>query len=1031
MKKQLQQGILLSLLFLLFYQTNLYSQNNSWDSLPWRDYADYKFQNLNKNLIPKGVLYDRVFPLANVHTYKGSLSFTDTTYTNHFIQSYYEIYQSSYNITGKKKPEDLDSLLNTNYSANEHPIGILFYKFNTIDSLALQDHLLDTLTNGQFVDVSNPSRSPYLTNTSFIGSPLIAEGEYFSTGTHKFYIDPDFFVTNEQVTIKRVEIDFGDGQGWQAMDFTGNLPQRSLGFFSLNILTPFTIFGRIRVILLNVALQELIYGGVFKIQTKAAKTPFIPTACKGQTYWIVDANQAALNQVSATYNNPPIDYKGKKDSAFFFYAVNGSSCGSTVRRPVIIIDGFDPLNKRDMGTIWKENINIRVTRNGDPNTLFGDYMLNEGYDFILLNFKNGNDLIERDALTLVALIERLNQTYGSQYLQDITVMGPSSGGLVVQYALAYMEHNNIAHRVKTFVAFDTQFQGANVPIGLQYFFEYLSSRGILFAINKTRNLLSNGLYNSYVSKQMLAHHHAARSVTPAPHPYRAQFLANLAAVGEYPQLCRKVAIINGVNTGVPDTYITPNTTMLNIAVYRNGIAGICSGNLCKKLDWTCKSTTNSGTNNITQMYTVAPAFNLLLQQPLGYKNWAAGPAWNNSSLDNAPGSTFANIFGNSPDQVNEDKFVFLLRQAMYLITGSQNTTFTQKINRFTMIPSYNAADLRYPSKDLYLNWSNDYLCGKTPLDFVYVPTSNQFHAERNPTNLQYFENEIKCSVSSLPTFIGDLIMPVSVCTTATAFVDQCKTNTAYTYTWTSSNTNVLQIVGTGRQITLNKAGNGTVTVSVNIVGCGLNVTRQKTIKVGLPTTITGINTEQQTIQCNVVAYKYTVIGATGASNFKWYRRTLPGGSFTLFKNSSDNWAVSGGDGTCDQLEIKVLATNSCDLLNGPEFIIESDDCPPFNICLQSTFSGFAVIVSPNPANTNLTLKVDQQTMIQNGYNNPAWMQIKEIKIYDKFGLLKKRIQYSTGINSVSIPVYDLPSDVYSVHITNGVHYVIKQIIIQR
>ena len=104
--------------------------------------------------------------------------------------------------------------------------------------------------------------------------------------------------------------------------------------------------------------------------------------------------------------------------------------------------------------------------------------------------------MERDALTLVALIERLNQTYGSQYLQDITVMGPSSGGLVVQYALAYMEHNNIPHRVKTFVAFDTQFQGANVPIGFQYFLEYLSSKGILFAINKTRNLLSNGLYNS-------------------------------------------------------------------------------------------------------------------------------------------------------------------------------------------------------------------------------------------------------------------------------------------------------------------------------------------------------------------------------------------------------------------------------------------------------------------------------------------------------------------------------------------------------
>jgi len=485
MSKHYFTGILLSIV-IVFVTKPTFSQTTNWDSLPWRDYADYKFQNLNKNLIPKGILYDRVFPFANADQYKGSLSFTDTTNTNHFIQACYEMYQASYNTTGKKKPEDLDSLLNTNYSANEHPLGILFYKFNTIDSLALQDHLLDTLSNGQFVDVSNPPRSPYLTNTSFISTALIAEGENFTIGTHKFYIDPDFFVTNEPVTIKRVEIDFGDGQGWQTMDFANGLQQRSPGFFITTIASAIPFYGRIIIVLLTLGLQELIYGDVFKIYPKAPKPPFLPTPCKAQSYWIVEANQAALNQVSASYNNPPIDYKGKKDSAFFFFAGYGSSCGNTVRRPIVIIDGFDPTNTRDMGTIWRDNINVLVTRNGNPLTPFGDYMLNEGYDFIILNFKNGNDLMERDAMTLVALIERLNQTYGSQYLQDITIKGPSSGGLVVQYALAYMEHNNIPHRVKTFVAFDTQFQGANVPIGLQYFFEYISSRGILFAINKTR-----------------------------------------------------------------------------------------------------------------------------------------------------------------------------------------------------------------------------------------------------------------------------------------------------------------------------------------------------------------------------------------------------------------------------------------------------------------------------------------------------------------------------------------------------------------
>lgn len=72
-------------------------------------------------------------------------------------------------------------------------------------------------------------------------------------------------------------------------------------------------------------------------------------------------------------------------------------------------------------------------------------MLSQGIDFIVLDFKHGNDLLERNALTLVALIQRLNQTYASGYDQDITVIGPSMGSLIAQYALAYMEHNNIPH----------------------------------------------------------------------------------------------------------------------------------------------------------------------------------------------------------------------------------------------------------------------------------------------------------------------------------------------------------------------------------------------------------------------------------------------------------------------------------------------------------------------------------------------------------------------------------------------------------
>lgn len=1001
MRKHILKGMLVPVLFVLFYHS-LSAQTSNWDSLPWKDYADYKLLYLNKNLVTTGVLFDRVFPFSNIDVFKGSLNFTDTTNSNHFLQAYYEMYEASYNTTGKKKPGELDSLLNKNYTSNEHPIGILFYKFNTIDSLALEDDLLDTLSNGQYVDVTNPSRSPYLAQNAFAACPLIAEGEYFPTGNHRFYIDPDFFVSNEQVSIKRVEIDFGDGQGWQVMNFSNAVQQRTTGFFSLNILGPGIFQGRIRIILLTLALQELIYGNTFQIFSKPTKDPFIPTACKGQSYWIVDANQTALNQISATYNNPPIDYGGRKDSAFFFFAGNGSSCGSVIRRPVIIIDGFDPTNTRDMGTIWRDNINRPYPRSTNPDALFGDYMLNEGYDFIILNFKNGNDLLERDALTLVELIQRLNQTYGSQYLQDITVMGPSSGGLVVQYALAYMEHNNIPHRVKTFVAFDTQFQGANVPIGFQYFLQYLSKKGILYAINDTRTLLADGLFNSYVSKQMLAHHHSTNSSTPMPHAYRNQFLANLAAVGEYPQQCRKVAIINGVNTGGTNTNITPNSTMLGITVKRRGIAGLCNDLICKRIEWVCKSTSNSGSNLVNQMYTAVPILNYsLLQFPVP-QNKYAGP----SPLDNAPGSTFVDIFGNDPGEVNQGKFTNLLRQAMYLLTGSPLTSFNQQINRFTIVPSYHSADLRYPVKNIYSNWSNDYLCGKTPFNFVYAAPENQVHADRNNTNLQYFENEIRCNVNALPVFISDLIMPLQVCNSEVAYIEQCNNNTAYTYTWVSSNSNILQIQGTGRQVTLNRIADGVVTVSVTITGCGVNITKQKTVNVGSPIP-DGIYFDPEDPLCINERYPRGVKNA-------YVLNPVPGTTYEWRVNNivrgSGNPHLSIIHSNC------VIGTNTvsvrsfrCGIWSAEKLAtFEAEWCEPGGFRMYS--------VSPNPSYGNVSIE------------SKSTKTINEIRIKDKLGNVKLSRKSVKGTKKTLLDLSLLPADIYFIEIFDGKEWHTEKVI---
>lgn len=64
-----------------------------WDTLPYKTYADFKLQTLDKDFITSNILYDRVFPVADIERFKQQDQFTDTTSSRHWIQAYYEIFK--------------------------------------------------------------------------------------------------------------------------------------------------------------------------------------------------------------------------------------------------------------------------------------------------------------------------------------------------------------------------------------------------------------------------------------------------------------------------------------------------------------------------------------------------------------------------------------------------------------------------------------------------------------------------------------------------------------------------------------------------------------------------------------------------------------------------------------------------------------------------------------------------------------------------------------------------------------------------
>jgi hypothetical protein len=52
--------------FILLSVTFTTIAQSTWDTLPYKSYADFKLQNLNKSLITTGILCDRMFPAADI-----------------------------------------------------------------------------------------------------------------------------------------------------------------------------------------------------------------------------------------------------------------------------------------------------------------------------------------------------------------------------------------------------------------------------------------------------------------------------------------------------------------------------------------------------------------------------------------------------------------------------------------------------------------------------------------------------------------------------------------------------------------------------------------------------------------------------------------------------------------------------------------------------------------------------------------------------------------------------------------------------
>ena len=542
-------------------KNNIYAQTGEINMME-------KYQTAIKNLysgldeakIHTGILMERAIPITNIECFNA----TDTcwyTTASDWVNSYMQIYYGHLNPDEFYLDTNLLKYPQNETINNEIPFGILFYDYNTFSEEALKNGYIEFDTiNSIISDISGHGINPYDINTCFVASPLIRK---VITGTYTFNISNDLFLSNKFTDFDNISIDFGDGSGFK---------QIYLGSFNIvNYMDPGT-----KEILVIAQKGDLAYHAkatLNVVETITGKSGFSPD------FGPEDFEDGNSSGITAEYAE--------------WYACDNDS--KEIRKPYVIVSGYDPDDKnRFEDEDYKINLYRVANRSG-----YLDKLREDGYDIILYRSKNSLKSIISNAKNLVAFIEDINSRKTSD--NELVVVGASMGGIVVRYALTYMEYNNIDHQTKLFISMDSPQLGANVPLGFQHMFNGVAEvlKDLFPLWVDIDDAVNKKMLDGTAAKQMLLYHYTETSNNRAyPSSSRVSYLSNLQSIGNFPQDCRTIAISQGSGIGTTQGFSSGTKVLEKDAAYTGGGLGAFTN---MRLEFEVRSVPNNSLATIFKM----------------------------------------------------------------------------------------------------------------------------------------------------------------------------------------------------------------------------------------------------------------------------------------------------------------------------------------------------------------------------------------------------------------------------------------------
>jgi len=1011
-------------LFLVFLTllTHLHAQDSTEVSI------DSMLVNIDKSTFTSGVLYDRVSPWSQLDIFNDSINIAST---NYFEQALLEIYNSS----NQEKFISHKALRNS-YTPDTIPnmvdigiLNILFHKVNYVENDENAGAL--RIVNDQFEKIAN-GKPPFNQNHLFLVSPLKT---YLKGEEVIFKLDNTFLI--EDAPERNIR--------WLTANFDTNIDvvlMENGSISNTEVTIPYTESG----------FKTLSFTATFEdghtLTTQAIihvklSQPAPDTLIENGSVWS-DIPYQGFNETEA--------YIGKLDYRIFYHTNNGNN-QSILLKPIVIIDGFDPGDKRKIQDSDSnlpdemhnsiEEVMVYYDSQGVKKEII-DELRSNGYDVVIVNHPNhwangfkidgGADYIERNALTHIKLYQRLNNMLSQNSSnEELVIVGPSMGGQISRYALAYMEKYSIPHNTRLWVSLDSPHLGANIPLGVQSLINTIYGGSVA-----AQDFWDNQL-GSAAARQQLIEQYSSRNGTQLDqywldgrtisqgfsvnkgrpiyiNYYNHLYNNGLPGSNGYPQNLRKIALINGslFNKTLFDNPFQSGSTELSGSTIPenfgpNGVQtlkiegfGNVIGHLATMETYFMPA---NGNNHKISYFKSKGLF--------GWNYFDRFVTNHNSrgNMDNIPGGWFPSQRELAYSIENSVPCEWIIGQ---ICINDWNIETIKHVNSF--IPTVSSLGFNNPDFNWNQTLDRNLVCtGEIPFDTYYGPGRNEQHTSFTENSINWLMEELADNPQAPTVYLkdNDLIGPYAICQNDMVTYEFAACTATPVPNWEVSGN--LQIV-TSDDYSLTVEANGPSNSSGFIKAVYPYHTVRKDLWVGRPSSPGYLDGPEIVSTGSLVTYSGGE--SEGATSYEWWL-PYPFEVVYPFDYFGDNWQVSPNAGRIAQVftgnaenngYVQLMGKNSCGNGDAVMIYVEHGNGgggdPPLPVV-------------PYPNTTDMSFNLDFSTYPAGNY---------QIKIYDNYS----NILYDGESSNIekTISTINIPNGIYFLHIIIDGELTIFQLVVE-